>query len=163
MKVFKSISSTAILITLLFCACKTSPADRTVSHSDQNDIVLSVLAYMITDTNRSVELVYFIDLPTEGIQRLKQRCGDHYAIFPIEMAESTEWRIHPESDITAMIVHLKNSNKEGTILRVKIGKVHRNQAEAFGSFVEGAVMNRYILKLRHGVWRVVSVENVRGS
>jgi hypothetical protein len=163
MKFLKSVIDIALFTSLIVCGCRILPAEQGDRHQDSRNITLVVLADMVTKANRSGEVVCFVDISPEDILRLKQLCGDHCKICPMEMAVLTEKNIPPSSRIPVVIVHLKDTNQEGTILRVKIGGIHVNQAEAFGSFVESGVMNRYNLKYEGGAWHIVFVENVRAT
>lgn len=155
MKCFKLALHISLFFCLTVCACRTEPGSASSSEEDQRDISLAVLAQMITG---NAETIFFVNIPMDSISLLKQRCDNHYNIVSITMADVT----YTNKPVNETIVRLKGTN-EGSILGVKIIKIHRHYAEAFGTFVPGGVMVRYRLRYRDGAWHVVSVENVFAS
>src|ERR1700733_2545561 len=66
--------------------CKTRSSEGPVANRDE--ILLCVLADMVTNADSGGDLVRFIEQPTEMVIQLQKRCGPAFSIYPAEDARA---------------------------------------------------------------------------
>jgi hypothetical protein len=123
---------------------------RTDHGSDRDAIVMTVLAHMVTNAADNRALIRFVELPSQQIPKLCERCGSQYVIFSAQMAQQT-----------SSSVHLKDSDREGVIIHVEIETLEGDNSTVVASYTSSLSDAGFRYKLRRigGTWRIVSAKN----
>jgi hypothetical protein len=162
MRALKILTELILAVVLLSTACKGPDTGRSSGREiDRDEVLMIVLEDMVTNADQSAEMVRFVDLPDQSVAELRKHCGNRYIIFPITSAEHRTLTngISPDAEEG---IYLKNSRKEGVIIRVEKIRTSDKEAEAVASFsgrLNGAGF-RYTLTRIKSVWRIISVRNL---
>jgi len=152
------------LFALLFtCSCSTPSGARMEPSADSRSIELVVLCHLVK-TDQSSRLVMFVDLPSDDIQELGALCGGGHEIESSKMAEWTQ-KEALVGDISPRFLRLRDTEKEGVILRVEIKEIRGKSAEVIGTTIGSAFtsQDRFQLRFSGGRWQIVSVKAIFAS
>lgn len=150
----------ALMAGAFLCSCASALQPPEDDSPERDKVTLAVLAHMVTNTDASGSLVRFVDLPENRLRDLRATCGQRYAIFPTNSAvlTSAASETRNTSPNERASYRLRGTSREGDILTVTIGKIHRSRAEAYGAYKSGnsVVAMRYTLARSSGRWYVRS-------
>jgi hypothetical protein len=162
MRAIEFLTIAILAVALLLTSCKGPDIAKSGGRDiDHTEVLLTVLSDMVTNADQAGKMVRFVDIPEESVGALRVHCGNRYIIFPITSAERRTYNNGTISDAEQGI-YLKNSHKEGVILRVEDARIMSQEAEAVGTFsgrLNGASF-RYTLTRTNSGWRIVSVQNI---
>ncbi len=111
--------------------------------------MLAVLVDLVLHADEKGTLVRFVELSSADLDDLRDLCGPNFQIVHSDESEFSHGRLH-----------LKNSSKEGVLLKAGVHAVRGNRAEAAGCYDSrsstGWVALEYELRKVSGTWRVLS-------